>query len=45
VVRLAAHVLHNPREAEDVAQEAFVKAFRLIGQFRGVRFMPGSTVS
>src|SRR5262245_37908135 len=35
VVRLAAHVLHNPREAEDVAQEAFVKAFRLIGQFRG----------
>jgi RNA polymerase sigma-70 factor, ECF subfamily len=35
VVRLAAHVLHNPREAEDVAQEAFVKAFRQIGQFRG----------
>ncbi len=35
VVRLAAHVLHNPREAEDIAQEAFVKAFRLIGQFRG----------
>ncbi len=24
VVRLAAHVLHNSREAEDVAQEAFV---------------------
>jgi RNA polymerase sigma-70 factor (ECF subfamily) len=35
VVRLAAHVLHNPREAEDVAQEAFVKAFRQVGQFRG----------
>jgi RNA polymerase sigma-70 factor (ECF subfamily) len=35
VVRLAAHVLHNPREAEDVAQEAFVKAFRQISQFRG----------
>ena len=35
VVRLAAHVLHNPREAEDVAQEAFVKAFRQIGNFRG----------
>src|SRR5438132_3829769 len=35
VVRLAAHVLHNPREAEDVAQDAFVKAFRLIDQFRG----------
>src|SRR5438132_12524598 len=35
VVRLAAHVLHNSREAEDVAQDAFVKAFRQIGQFRG----------
>jgi len=35
VVRLAAHVLHNSREAEDVAQEAFVKAFRQIAQFRG----------
>ncbi len=35
VVRLAAHVLRNPREAEDVAQEAFVKAFRQIDNFRG----------
>lgn len=35
VVRLATHVLHNSREAEDVAQETFVKAFRQIGQFRG----------
>ena len=35
VVRLATHVLHNPREAEDVAQEAFVKAFRQIDNFRG----------
>jgi RNA polymerase sigma-70 factor (ECF subfamily) len=35
VVRLAAHVLHSSREAEDVAQEAFVKAFRQIDQFRG----------
>ncbi len=35
VVRLAAHVLHNSREAEDVAQEAFIKAFRQIGNFRG----------
>jgi RNA polymerase sigma-70 factor (ECF subfamily) len=35
VVRLASHVLHNPRDAEDVAQEAFVKAFRQIDQFRG----------
>ncbi len=35
VVRLASHVLHNSREAEDVAQESFVKAFRQIDQFRG----------
>lgn len=35
VVRLATHVLHNPREAEDIAQEAFVKAFRQIKNFRG----------
>ncbi len=35
VVRLASHVLHNPRDAEDVAQETFVKAFRQIAQFRG----------
>lgn len=34
-VRLAAHVLRRPDEAEDVAQEAFVKAFRNIGSFRG----------
>src|ERR1043165_5351103 len=35
VVRLAAHVLHNPREAEDGAQEAFVKALPLIRAVRG----------
>lgn len=35
VVRLAAQVLRSSREAEDIAQEAFVKAFRQIGQFRG----------
>lgn len=35
VVRLASHVLQNSREAEDVAQDAFVKAFRQISQFRG----------
>lgn len=35
VIRLAAHVLRNTRDAEDVAQEAFVKAFRQVGQFRG----------
>ncbi|MDE2127513.1 MAG: sigma-70 family RNA polymerase sigma factor [Armatimonadetes bacterium] len=34
IVHVAATVLRNPREAEDVAQEAFIKAFRQIGQFR-----------
>jgi RNA polymerase sigma-70 factor (ECF subfamily) len=35
VVRLAAHVLRRPAEAEDVAQEAFIRAFRKIRAFRG----------
>ena len=35
VIRLATHVLRSPREAEDVAQEAFIKAFRQIDNFRG----------
>src|SRR5690242_7487872 len=35
VVRLAAHVLRRPEEAEDVAQEAFVRAFRSLRSFRG----------
>lgn len=34
-VRLAAHVLRHEGEAEDVAQEAFVKAFRRLPSFRG----------
>ena len=34
-VRLAAHVLRRPEEAEDVAQEAFVRAFRNLRAFRG----------
>jgi RNA polymerase sigma-70 factor (ECF subfamily) len=34
-VRLAAHVLRRPAEAEDVAQEAFVRAFRSLRAFRG----------
>ena len=33
-LRLASHILHNPEDAEDVAQEAFIKAFREIGDFR-----------
>jgi len=35
VVKLVARLLRDPAEAEDVAQEAFVKAFRAIGSFRG----------
>lgn len=35
VVRLAAHVLRRPEEAEDVAQEAFLRAFRSLRSFRG----------
>ncbi len=34
-VRLAAHVLRRPDEAEDAAQEAFIRAFRSIRSFRG----------
>jgi len=35
VVRLAAHVLRRPDEAEDAAQEAFVRAFRSLRDYRG----------
>lgn len=34
-VRLASYALGRPDEAEDVAQEAFIKAFRAIRSFRG----------
>ena len=34
-VRLAAHVLRREGEAEDVAQEAFLRAFRRLPSFRG----------
>ena len=34
-VRLAAHVLRRPDEAEDAAQEAFIRAFRSLHRFRG----------
>lgn len=41
VVRLAAHVLRREGEAEDVAQEAFLRAFGQISRFRGEgRFAP-----
>lgn len=34
VVRLATHILRRPGEAEDVAQEAFVRAFRNLRGYR-----------
>jgi RNA polymerase sigma-70 factor (ECF subfamily) len=34
VVRLATHILRRPGEAEDVAQEAFVRAFRSLRTYR-----------
>jgi len=39
-VRLAAHVLRRDSEAEDVAQEAFIRAFRDIRTLRAERFLP-----
>ena len=35
VIKLVARLLRDPAEAEDVAQEAFVKAYRALGSFRG----------
>lgn len=35
VVKLVARLLRDPAEAEDVAQEAFVKAYRALSTFRG----------
>ena len=41
VVRLAAHVLRREGEAEDVAQEAFLRAFGQLSRFRNAgRFAP-----
>ena len=35
VVKLVTRYLRNPADAEDVAQEAFIKAYRAMPQFRG----------
>lgn len=35
IVSLVSRYVHDPFEAQDVAQEAFIKAYRAIGNFRG----------
>ena len=35
VIRLISRLVRNPAEVEDIAQEAFIKSYRSIGQFRG----------
>ena len=35
IVKLVSRFVHDPMEAQDVAQEAFIKAYRAIGSFRG----------
>jgi len=35
IIQLVNRYVHDPDEAMDVAQEAFVKAYRAIGRFRG----------
>lgn len=35
ILNLITRYVHDPSEAQDVAQEAFVKAYRALGNFRG----------
>ena len=35
ILRLLARMIRDPSEIEDVAQEAFIKAYRALPQFRG----------
>lgn len=35
ILRLLARMIRDPAEIEDVAQEAFIKAYRALPQFRG----------
>lgn len=35
IMRLLSRMVRNPGDVEDVAQEAFIKAYRAIAQFRG----------
>jgi RNA polymerase sigma-70 factor (ECF subfamily) len=35
LLRVAQHIIHNLEDAQDVVQEAFLKAFQKLGDFRG----------
>jgi RNA polymerase sigma-70 factor (ECF subfamily) len=35
IFRIAQHITHNQEDAEDVVQDAFLKAYRNLGQFQG----------
>src|ERR1700680_870747 len=35
LLRIALHVTHNREDSQDAVQEAFLKAFQNLGQFRG----------
>ena len=35
IIQLVYRYVHDPDEARDVAQEAFIKAYKAIGRFRG----------
>ena len=35
IIKLVSRFVHDPVEAQDVAQEAFIKTYRAIGSFRG----------
>jgi RNA polymerase sigma-70 factor (ECF subfamily) len=35
VIRLISRLVRDPAEVEDIAQEAFIKAYRSMSQFRG----------
>lgn len=46
ILRLLARMIRDPSEIEDVAQEAFIKAYRALPQFRGESaFTPGCIAS
>lgn len=46
ILRLLARMIRDPAEIEDVAQEAFIKAYRALPQFGArARSIPGCIVS